>query len=51
MDLIEQKNDIFLLECYEKVLKKEMPERVIALYQKYLIQMADIASDRKNIGI
>ncbi len=48
MDLIEQKNDIFLLEHYEKVLKKEVPERVIALYKKYLIRMADIASDRKK---
>lgn len=48
MDLIEQKNDIFLLERYEKPLKKEVPERVIALYKEYLIRMADIASDRKK---
>lgn len=49
MSKIEQSsNKIGLLDSYEKVLRKSMPERVIKIYAVYLKNVAVMANDRKK---
>lgn len=47
MDRIEHRTDIYALEKYEDLLKKEFPQRCVAIYKAYLHQAMDIASTRK----
>ena len=44
---IEANIDIHNLEQYEKHLKQEFPQRCVAVYQTYLYQAMDCASNRK----
>lgn len=45
---IAAENSIFSLDHYEKVLKKEFPERVRDIYDAYVRRQADVVSDRKR---
>lgn len=47
MTRIEANTDIHSLEQYEKFLKQEFPQRCVAVYQTYLYQAMDRASNRK----
>ena len=47
MERIEAHTDIRNLEQYESFLKKEFPQRCIAVYRTYLYQAMDRASNRK----
>ena len=47
MERIEAHTDIHNLEQYESLLKKEFPQRCAAVYQAYLHQAMDRASNRK----
>lgn len=49
MSKIEQSsNKVSLLEAYDKILRKTMPERVIKIYSAYLKQAAEMANERKK---
>ena len=49
MSKIEQSsNKVGLLDSYEKVLRKSMPERVIKIYSVYLRKAAEMANERKK---
>ena len=49
MNKIEQSsNKVSLLDSYDKVLRKIMPERVIKIYSAYLKQTAELANERKK---
>lgn len=49
MSKIEQSsNKVSLLDSYDKVLRKIMPERVIKIYSAYLKQAAVMANERKK---
>ena len=41
-------NKVSLLEAYDKILRKTMPERVIKIYSAYLKQAAEMANERKK---
>lgn len=47
MDIIEAHTDIHTLERYETLLKKEYPQRCIAVYEAHLHQAMKRASNRK----
>lgn len=47
MARIEAHMDIYKLEQYESLLKKEFPQQCIAVYQTYLYQAMERASNRK----
>ena len=47
MDKIENSTDrVRLLDSHKKVLRKQMPDRVIRIYSAYLEQAVDMANDR-----
>ena len=49
MSKIEQSsNKVSLLDSYDKILRKTMPERVIKIYSDYLKQAVEIANERKK---
>ena len=49
MSKIEQSsNKVGLLDSYDKILRKTMPERVIKIYSAYLKQAAEMANERKK---
>ena len=49
MGKIEQSsNKVGLLDSYEKILRKTMPDRVIKIYSAYLKQAAEMANERKK---
>ena len=49
MRKIEQSsNKVGLLDSYEKILRKTVPERVIKIYSAYLNQAAEMANERKK---
>lgn len=49
MNKIDQSsNKVGLLDLYEKVLRRNMPERVIKIYSVYLKHAAETANDRKK---
>lgn len=49
MSKIEQSsNKVSLLDAYDKILRKIMPERVIKIYSAYLKQAAEMANERKK---
>ena len=49
MSKIEQSsNKVSLLDSYDKILSKIMPERVIKIYSAYLKQAAEMANERKK---
>lgn len=49
MNRIEMSSDkVGLLDVYEKVLRKKMPERVIKIYSEYLKNVAEMANERKK---
>lgn len=47
MEQIEVHTDIYALERYENLLKKEFPQRCILIYEAYLYQAMSQASNRK----
>lgn len=47
MDRIEQHTDVHMLEQYEDLLKKEFPQRCVAVYETHLHQAMASASNRK----
>lgn len=47
MDTIEEYTNVYTLDKYLKTLSKEVPDRVIHLYSKYIIESMEQASDRK----
>ena len=44
----ESSNKVSLLDSYDKILRKIMPERVIKIYSAYLKQAAEMANERKK---
>ena len=48
LEEIVKEKDIFNLNQYEKILKKEFPERVRDIYVQYVRKQAELASDRKR---
>lgn len=47
MDTIEEYTNVYTLDKYLKTLSKEVPDRVIHLYSKYIVESMERASDRK----
>lgn len=43
-----RENRVRLLDAHEKVLRKQMPDRVIRIYSAYLEQAVDMANDRNK---
>ena len=46
--IILENNNIFLMEQYETILKKQYSEKVIAFYSEYVMKEADRVSDRNG---
>ncbi|MBR1573080.1 MAG: SWIM zinc finger family protein [Lachnospiraceae bacterium] len=46
MKIVEEKNNVALLDEYEKQMRKEFPERVIRVYANYIIHEMERASSR-----